>query len=119
MTTAASQHPANVRRRKERPGMAAVRRAIRETKSQDDVVHAIAAELRGEMNGLSANDNGPVSHRIGKREREGRLAKMQGLRCALMLALGLPLGAHDELDAFLGDFKNERLAKPAGRNEDR
>lgn len=95
-------------------GMGAVRRAIRKTKTQEDVVYAIAAELRAEMNGLQANDNGSVSGRLRKRDRDGRVAQIAGLRRALMFALGLPLGAHEELDAFLEDFKNERLAARSG-----
>jgi hypothetical protein len=97
---------------KEKRGMPAVRRAIRECLTQEDVVYAIAAELRAGVNGLRANDNGSVSGRLRKRDRDAKVVAMQGLRTALMFALGLPRGSHEELDAFLEDFKNERLAKP-------
>lgn len=93
-------------------GMNAVREAIRETRTQEDVCYRLAAELRGEMNRLHANDIGMVSHRMRKGDRAGLESRIVGLRIALTLALGLPPGSHEELDAFLKAFKRERLVKP-------
>lgn len=95
-----------------KPGMAAVCRHLRGPLRQAEVCHEIASETRVEINGLWAARNGPVKARPGKRATAAREARIDALKWALGIALGLrPAGRRDGVDAFLEDFRQERLAR--------
>ncbi len=88
-----------------RHGIAALGRPL----TQEQICYALMRDVRAEINGLWANDNGPVTYRMGKRDREARLAKIHAMRAALATAMGIPLGQHEDIDALLEQFKRERL----------
>lgn len=96
-----------------KPGMVTVLRYLGDSdgpSSQGEVCYRIARELRGEINALWAQEHGSVSNRPGKKERAHKLARIEGMKWALALALGIPLGAYqDKINIFLEEFKAERL----------
>lgn len=99
---------------KVKSGMEAIHAAIGKVGTplpQDEICHHITAEIRAELNSLWANDNGPASGRMGKKMRDAKLAKIQGMRIVLTLALGSQLGYPHEIDTLLEEFKQERLAR--------
>ncbi|MFE0472674.1 hypothetical protein ACFW2V_13765 [Streptomyces sp. NPDC058947] len=101
----------------EKPGMQTVREwlSASSTASPEEICHRMASEIRGEINGLWASMNGPVSARPGRTEVARREARIDGMKWMLALALGIPLGGWQEaVDAFLEEFKNERLAARKG-----
>jgi hypothetical protein len=76
-----------------------------------EIVFRMSQEIRGEINGLSAVQSGPVAARPGKYETQRRQARIDGMRYMLALAAGLPLASHyDVIPAFLERFREERLA---------
>jgi hypothetical protein len=77
--------------------------------TSEEACYRIAIELRGEINGLWAAMNGAVTARPGKKEQARREAVIYGMKRALMLALGLPLGPVDGVDAFLEEFRQDRI----------
>jgi hypothetical protein len=86
------------------------------TAGPEEICHLMASEIRGEINGMWAAMNGQVSARPGKREITRREARLDGMKWMLALALGIPLGGWQEaVDAFLEEFKAERLAARAGK----
>ena len=86
----------------------------------EDACHRIATELRAEINGLAATLDGPVSYRPGKTEIRRREARIDGMKMALALALGLaPAGYQEAVDAFLVEFRDERLAARQGARKGR
>ena len=107
--------------RSDKPGMQTVRRHLDEdVEYAEDSCHRIATELRGEINGLAATLDGPVSYRPGKTEIRRREARIDGMKFALALALGLPLAGYQEaVDAFLEEFRDERLASRQGAGKGR
>lgn len=99
-------------------GMEMVRRYLDRTVSptSEAACHRIAVELRAEINGLQASMNGTVSARPGKRIQAYKETRIEGMKWALALALGLPPAGYQEaVNAFLEDFRQERLDAAAGR----
>lgn len=92
------------------PGMEAVIRHLRGSLVREGVCYEIAREVRAEINGLWAAQNGPVSGRPGKKEVARWEARIDGIKWALGIALGIPLAdLRGEVDLFLEEFKSERL----------
>lgn len=100
----------------EKAGMRAIRVHMHpEAGSLVAACYRITKELRAEINGLWAAQSGSVSARPGKRETERREQKIEGLKWALALAMGFPLGEWRwRVDAFMEDFREEVMT---GRKE--
>lgn len=109
--TGEGSEPCTCEPRSTKPGMAAVYRALVAPLDQAQVCYWIAVELRAEINGLWASQHGAVSGRPGKREIDRREARIEGMKWALALALGVGAtgGWQEKVNAFLDDFRQERL----------
>lgn len=101
-----------------KPGMRTVQEWLSASPSTTpgEICHRLASEIRGEINGLWAAMNGQASARPGKTEVARREARIDGMKWMLALALGVPLsGWQEAVDAFLEEFKNERLTARKGQ----
>lgn len=100
-------------------GAKAVLQGIERRQNQPAICYEIAGKLRSEISSLESELYGPVVSRPRKKEQERREARIDGMKTALGLALGIPLDLHLEaVDKFLEEFRQERLRAAQDGSDD-